>query len=277
MRIYRLFENKDKFINRNSNLSDEQKEEIKDALKKYSYLEGKVDWNKSDSLTYEDFKSLILDNINTSKSAKKKQKRSMAGLTEGRDYLCLYDGEGHMKGGGREVLYVPLTWKASMILGSNHVEPKIWPDSTIMPEKDFIGGDVKTEIDPKTGRRIIKMPGAKWCTADPCRRDHWDGYMRRGSEFLYWFRIPNDKETMLAKDDKNQKIALEFQGGTSNLRTWQLGDDTQLPNSLVLKRIIEVWDEHKDEIHKAYQESRAIDNDIPDPPKVKGKNTATEQ
>ena len=43
MRIYRLLENKDKFINRNPNLTDEQKKEIKDTLKRYSYLEGTVD------------------------------------------------------------------------------------------------------------------------------------------------------------------------------------------------------------------------------------------
>ena len=36
MKVYRLFENKDKFINRNSNLTDEQKTEIKDTLKRYS-------------------------------------------------------------------------------------------------------------------------------------------------------------------------------------------------------------------------------------------------
>ena len=49
MKVYRLFENKDKYINRNSNLTDDQKEEIKNTLKRYSYLEGNVDWNKSDT------------------------------------------------------------------------------------------------------------------------------------------------------------------------------------------------------------------------------------
>ena len=69
MKVYRLFENKDKFINRNSNLTDEQKTEIKDTLKRYSYLEGNVDWNKSDTFTYEDFKNLILDKVKTSKTS----------------------------------------------------------------------------------------------------------------------------------------------------------------------------------------------------------------
>ena len=270
MKVYRLFENKDKYINRNSNLTDDQKEEIKNTLKKYSYLEGNVDWNKSDTFKYEDFKNLILDKVKTSKTSQKKQKRSMAGLTEGRDYLCLYNGEGYMKGGGKEVMYVPLTWKASMIIGSNHVEPKIWPKSTLMPEKDFVGGDVKVEIDPVTGEKKIRMPGAKWCVADPDTRGHWDTYMNMGSEFLYWFRIPNDKETMLAKDDRNQKIAIEFKGGTSEVRTWQLGDDGRLPNSIIPKRIVDIWDSHKDEIHEAYRKAREYDTDKPDPKKVKG-------
>ena len=270
MKVYRLFENKDKFINRNPNLTDEQKKEIKDTLNRYSYLEGTVDWNKSDKFTYEDFKSMILDKAKTSKTSQKKQKRSMAGLTEGKDYLCLYDGEGKMKGGGREVMYVPLTWKASMILGSNHVEPKTWPDSKLMPAKDFVGGDVKVEVDPRTGEKKVWMPGAKWCVADPDTRYHWDTYMSMGSEFLYWFRIPNDKETMLAKDDKNQKIAIEFRGGTSEVKTWQLGDDGRLPNSIVPQRVLNIWDEHKDEIHEAYKKAREYDSDKPDPNKVKG-------
>ena len=273
MRIYRLLENKDKFINRNPNLTDEQKKEIKDTLNRYSYLEGTIDWNKSDKFTYEDFKSMILDKAKTSKTSKKKQKRSMAGLTEGKDYLCLYDGEGKMKGGGREVMYVPLTWKASMILGSNHVEPKTWPDSKLMPAEDFVGGDVKVEIDPVTGKKRVWMPGAKWRVADPKKRSHWDTYMNMGSEFLYWFRIPNDKETMLAKDDKNQKIAIEFRGGTSEVRTWQLGDDGRLPNSIVPQRVLNIWDEHKDEIHEAYKKAREYDTDKPDPKKVEGEGT----
>ena len=38
MRIYRLLENKDKFINRNPNLTDEQKKEIKDTLNRTDSL-----------------------------------------------------------------------------------------------------------------------------------------------------------------------------------------------------------------------------------------------
>lgn len=273
MRLYKLLENKDKFINKNLNLNDEQKKEIKDTLKRYSYLESTVDWNKSDKFTYEDFKSMILDRVKTSKTSQKKQKRSMAGLTEGEDYLCLYDGEGHMKGGGREIIYIPLTWKASMILSSNHVEPKTWPDSKIMPASDFVGGDVKVEIDPNTKEKKVWMPGAKWCIADPKTRIHWDNYMDRDSEFLFWFRIPKDKDTLLAKDDKNQKIAIEFRGGTSEVRTWQLGDDGRLPNPMVPQRILDIWDEHKDEIHEAYKKARALDIDEPEPKKVEGKVT----
>ena len=69
MKVYRLFENKDKYINRNSNLTDDQKEEIKNTLKKYSYLEGNVDWNKSDTFKYEvvdNFDFVIEEKGNTS-------------------------------------------------------------------------------------------------------------------------------------------------------------------------------------------------------------------
>ena len=214
MRIYRLLENKDKFINRNPNLTDEQKKEIKDTLNRYSYLEGTVDWNKSDKSTYEDFKSMILDKAKTSKTSQKKQKRSMAGLTEGKDYLCLYDGEGKMKGGGREVMYVPLTWKASMILGSNHVEPKTWPDSKLMPAEDFVGGDAKVEIDPVTGKKRVWMPGAKWCVADPKKRSIgipiwiWVQSSYTGSEFLTTRRLCLQRMTRTKRLPLNLEVVL---------------------------------------------------------------------
>ena len=50
---------KDRLINRNLNLTLEQKSEIIELLGKHPSYENKVDWNKSNSLTYEDFLKVL--------------------------------------------------------------------------------------------------------------------------------------------------------------------------------------------------------------------------
>ena len=83
----RLYEKKDHLIKRNPNLTDAQKSEIIAVLNKYPNLEGNIDWNKSNNLTYEDFKFYILDNAGKSNSQAKK--KGLAGLVEGEDYDIL--------------------------------------------------------------------------------------------------------------------------------------------------------------------------------------------
>ena len=55
----RLYEKKDHLIRRNPNLTDEQKQEIIELLGKHPSYENKIDWNKSNSLTYENFLSIL--------------------------------------------------------------------------------------------------------------------------------------------------------------------------------------------------------------------------
>ena len=51
----RLYEKKDHLIMRNPKLTDDEKQEIIRLLTKHPSYENKIDWNKSNSLTYEDF------------------------------------------------------------------------------------------------------------------------------------------------------------------------------------------------------------------------------
>ena len=55
----RLYEKKDHLIKRNPNLTDREKQEIIELLGKHPSYENRVDWNKSNSLTYEDFMSVL--------------------------------------------------------------------------------------------------------------------------------------------------------------------------------------------------------------------------
>ena len=51
----RLYEKKDHLIMRNPKLTDDEKQEIIRLLTQHPSYENKIDWNKSNSLTYEDF------------------------------------------------------------------------------------------------------------------------------------------------------------------------------------------------------------------------------
>lgn len=58
--VKRLRESKDKFIDKNPNLSDEEKEELKNFFNKHPMAQSIIDWSKSQDLTYEDFKREII-------------------------------------------------------------------------------------------------------------------------------------------------------------------------------------------------------------------------
>ena len=79
----RLYEKKDHLIRRNPNLTDEQKQEIIELLGRHPSYENKIDWNKSNSLIYEDFlevlRPLYLNELDP------------RGLVEGEDYEILYE------------------------------------------------------------------------------------------------------------------------------------------------------------------------------------------
>ena len=107
----RFYEKKDHLIKRNPNLTDGEKQEIIELLGKHPSYENKIDWNKSNSLTYEDFlevlRPLYINDLDP------------RGLIEGIDYDILYDS-------GDEVLYSIYSYDASRILASNSVEPELW-------------------------------------------------------------------------------------------------------------------------------------------------------
>ena len=55
----RLYEKKDHLINRNRNLTSKQKAEVIKLLGRHPSYENKIDWNKGNSLTYEDFLKVL--------------------------------------------------------------------------------------------------------------------------------------------------------------------------------------------------------------------------
>ena len=126
----RFYEKKDHLIRRNPNLTDEEKQEIIELLTKHPSYENKIDWNKNNLLTYEDFikvlRPLYINDLDP------------RGLVEGEDYDILSSKNG-------ETLYAVYSHLASKTLASNRVEPKIWTESKVMnwdSEDEFSGRKV---------------------------------------------------------------------------------------------------------------------------------------
>ena len=202
--MIRIYEKKDHLIRRNPNLTDIEKAEIIELLGKHPSYENKIDWNKSNSLTYEDFlkilRPLYINDLDP------------RGLIEGQDYDILYESED-------EVLYSVYTYDASRILASNNVEPKIW---TKLP---FWCG-IKERTDKAHAFGYFDSehgdlkPGAKWCISMQTSDEHWNNYYP-DYHFLFWFRnnnrLRNNKKVAISISKETWGIALLYNGADNRV------------------------------------------------------------
>ena len=217
----RFYEKKDHLIMRNPKLTDDEKQEIIRLLNKHPSYENKIDWNKSNSLTYEDFLSVLRPLYINDLDPR--------GLIEGEDYDILYESD-------KEVLYFVRTYDASRILASNNVEPEIW---TKIPS--WCGREEFTDeahafghFDSEHGNM---KPGAKWCISMQTSTKYWNKYSPN-FHFFFWFRNNNRLRN-------NRKIAI----GVSK-KTWEVavlcnGVDNEIILSLP-SYIMEAIDKKKD-------------------------------
>ena len=204
----RLYEKKDHLIRRNPNLTDGEKQEIIELLGKHPSYENKIDWNKSNSLTYEDFlkvlRPLYINDLDP------------RGLIEGEDYDILYESED-------EVLYSVYTHDASKILASNSVEPKIW---TSIPS--WCGREEFTDEAHAFGHFDSKhgdmKPGAKWCISMQTSDRYWNQYSP-DFHFFFWFRNNNRLRT-------NKKIAISVYKDTWEVAELYNGADNEIKMEL---------------------------------------------
>ena len=191
--MIRLYEKKDHLIKRNPNLTDEQKQEIIEVLGKHPSYENKIDWNKSSSLTYEDFlkvlRPLYINDLDP------------RGLIEGKDYDILYESKD-------EVLYFIYTYNASRILASNSVEPKMWTEIPDWCGREEFNDEAHAfgHFDSEHG---YMKPGAKWCISMQTSDRYWNQYST-DFHFLFWFR---NKDFL----EDNRKIAIEI-----DKETWEI-------------------------------------------------------
>ena len=201
----RLYEKKGHLIRRNPNLTDEQKQEIIELLTKHPSYENKIDWNKSSSLTYEDFLSVLRPLYINDLDPR--------GLVEGEDYDILYESDD-------EVFYIVRTYNASKILASNSVEPKLW---TKIPS--WCGEAEKTDeahafgyFDSEHGNM---KPGAKWCISMQTSDLHWNQYST-DFHFFFWFRdkasLKNSRKIAIGVSKKTWEVALLYNGADNEIR-----------------------------------------------------------
>ena len=202
----RLYEKKDHLIRRNPNLTDGEKQEIIRLLTKYPSYENKIDWNKSNSLTYEDFlevlRPLYINDLDP------------RGLIEGEDYDILYESEG-------EALYSVHTYDASKILASNSVEPEMW---TKIPS--WCGYEEKIDKSHAFGHFDSEhgdmKPGAKWCISMQTSTKYWNKYSE-DFHFFFWFRnnnrLRNNRKIAIGVSKSTWKVALLYNGADNEIRT----------------------------------------------------------
>ena len=202
--MIRIYEKKDHLIRRNPNLTDREKAEIIEILGKHPSYENKIDWNKSNSLTYEDFlkilRPLYINDLD------------LRGLIEGQDYDILYESDD-------EVLYSVYTYDASRILASNNVEPEMW---TKIP--DWCGEEEFTDeahafghFDPKHGNM---KPGAKWCISMQTSTKYWNQYSPN-FHFFFWFRnnprLRDNRKIATSVDKETWEISTVFNGADNEI------------------------------------------------------------
>ena len=200
----RIYEKKDHLIMRNSNLKDGEKQEIIRLLNKHPSYENKIDWNKSNSLTYEDFikvlRPLYINDLDP------------RGLIEGEDYDILYESD-------KEILYSIYTYDASRILASNNVEPEIW---TKLPfwcgEEEF--DDEAHAFGHFDSEHGDMKPGAKWCISMQTSDKYWNQYSPN-FHFLFWFRnkasLKNNRKIAIGVRKTTWKVALLYNGADNEL------------------------------------------------------------
>ena len=204
----RLYEKKDHLIRRNPNLTDEEKQEIIELLGKHPSYENKIDWNKSNSLTYEDFLSVLRPLYINDLDPR--------GLIEGEDYNILYESED-------EVLYSVYTHNASKILASNAVEPEMWTKIPFWCGEEEFNDEAHAfgHFDSKHGDM---KPGAKWCISMQTSDRYWNQYSP-DFHFFFWFRNNNRLRT-------NKKIAISVYKDTWEVAELYNGADNEIKMEL---------------------------------------------
>lgn len=135
-----LTEDKNRFIRKNKNLTNDQKKEVSNFFKVNRQAENKVDWNKSKTMTYDDFADIMIQTKSGRKTIIKH--KAIKGLKEGMDYV-------HVRMPSKEYLaYIPLDFETAQKFNTRELgvcsgpwcighsgEPYHWNDEVIIKQQ----------------------------------------------------------------------------------------------------------------------------------------------
>ena len=203
---------KDNFpkIQNSNNLSDEEKKALEMLFRKAPQVADEIDWDNVGNLTYQDF----IDKFTPYQKDYIMKKGTFKDLVEGEDYIFLGKDDTY------NYFYI-LTHKASRILGSNAVPPKMWwkfNSNRNIPmgnhgwyRKHNLIFDYPYEPNLAKGGKEYGYGGASWCIAMPHSDAHWRTYLitlDNDSNSRYIFAIANrpkvaEKKVAVVIDKRN--------------------------------------------------------------------------
>lgn len=182
----RFYENKDRFIDKNSNLAPWEKEKFKKFFREHPEQESKIK-NWSVNLSPNDFKQII-----KSYNERLLPKNTINDLKEGVDYEKIYSSEED----GYDYYYI-YTYKASVAFASNNIGLPIWgcePDWYIGAD-EYESNVIRDypEFCREDGR--IFTGGAKWCISMNHTSYYWDYYTHEnGKNLAFIFALYTRKD-----------------------------------------------------------------------------------
>lgn len=228
--FFQLLENKNRFIDANPNLTDEQKEELKKFFLKYPQYESKMgDWQKSKTWTWETFEPIIAF---SKKNNFEKALSNIEGLRAGLDYRVIYVSD-------KISAYQPLSHKGAWVLASNAVGPAVW---TRLPGWYPLGNEGKDYTRSPIDENL--WSGAKWCISMRHTSKYWDDYTG-DRNCLFLFVMSSDENIVPSK-----KIAFTFYPSRNGLDMFTADDNNiaqhsnpekSLKNYPEMKKAFDKW------------------------------------
>ena len=248
---------KDRFIDRNENLTDEQKLEIKQFFKKHPDQDNKIEWNTSDALQYKDFFEVM-----TTFNERFLPKLTLADLKEGEDYDYLGDWN-NIK------YYLIRNHKASVAFASNNIGPEVWSplcdwykNRSLTGEKTSWEENVLYDYPQKLDvYGSIIYGGAKWCISINHTDKFWNQYTEIPSTtneklVMFIFSInnsKNEKQAIQIAFYLNSSIGIKIdkiyderdEDITDWTDNWDLQNISEFLNSERVHRIIDKYAEYQ--------------------------------
>lgn len=203
----RLFEKKEDQIRKQTELSDEEKDIIIKFFSLHPEQDKKckefgIDWNRIDN-TADKFFNLI-----NSFNERFLPKLTLSDLKEGEDYVYLGEDSYYN-------YYFILSYKGSVTIASNNVEPEVWTENFGLGYDRAISFDDNSmrdyPIKTLENGKVLKG-GAKWCISTNHSDAHWEDYIFGvdNGGWGYYFIFACMKRSIKNIEDRYKKVAIQL-------------------------------------------------------------------